>query len=518
VSKATYIICLLVLVFASFISAATSIEIDSRNNFIDGEQTFFAQLAPGDTVFLLAGDWDYLLVRNIAGSKEKPIVFINKGGIVSIDTDHYFGIAFQHCRNFKITGTGIKSEFYGIQIKRVGNGTGLSVGNLSSDFEIEHISIKNVPIAAIYAKTDPDCSGMTTRDKFTQYNTVIHDNYIENAGNEGMYVGSTKYFGQTVSCNGKDTVLLPSLLDGVKVYNNVIKNSGWDGIQVSSASKDCQVFGNTIIGDSQSEVPAQMSGIIIGGGSTCDCYNNYIVDGKGDGVEIHGLGGNKIFNNIIINPGITYYPGDFEGPKMKYGIYVTDVSVESGSSFFILNNTIVNPKSDGIRFFSVESRNNVASNLIINPGNYDHYENDNTRYEGIDSYVAIPDLDAEVTLLNNYFTREFSDAGINDNYFPLAGSPLIDAGYTGLPSINFDFDNQPRPVGSAPDIGAYEYQTALGFEDIKPQLSSFWIYPNPATDRVTISIPAAQIAAGTIISIYNSGLQIRSCIRNERGI
>ena len=73
-SKATYIICLLVLVFASFISAATSIEIDSRNNFIDGEQTFFAQLAPGDTVFLLAGDWDYLLVRNIAGSKEKPIV------------------------------------------------------------------------------------------------------------------------------------------------------------------------------------------------------------------------------------------------------------------------------------------------------------------------------------------------------------------------------------------------------------------------------------------------------------
>ena len=132
---------------------------------------------------------------------------INYKGAVIIDTDHYFGIAINNCRYIKFTGIGDINETYGFRVDRVSDGAGLGIVELSSDFEIDHVSIKDVLTAGIYAKTDPDCSGNVTREFFTQYNIIIHNNYIENTGVEGMYIGSTKYTGQTVSYNGKDTLL-----------------------------------------------------------------------------------------------------------------------------------------------------------------------------------------------------------------------------------------------------------------------------------------------------------------------
>ena len=94
--------------------------------------------------------------------------------------------------------------------------------------------------------------------------------------------------------------------------------------------------------DSQSGVYGQLAGIMLGGGSKCDCYNNNIIEGKGDGIEDHGLGGNRIFNNLIIDAGRTFYPGDQS--QKKHGIYIDDVSVQPDSSYRILFNDIINPK------------------------------------------------------------------------------------------------------------------------------------------------------------------------------
>lgn len=497
-------------------------------NLIIGTQTTLLdgsvdanKVNPGDTIFMLAGQWDNIEIRNFAGSANKPLIFTNKGGVATFSTNHNHGISIQNCRYFKLTGTGVKSEFYGIRIEKVENGTGIGIGNLSSDFEIDHVSIKNVPIAGIYAKTDPDCSGQTTREKFTQYNTNIHDNYIENAGNEGLYIGSTKYSGQTVKCNGKDTLLLPSLLEGVKVYNNIVRNSGWDGIQVSSASKNCSVYQNKIYNDSQAETSGQMSGIIIGGGSRCDCYNNLIVDGKGDGIEIHGTGGNKIFNNLVINAGKTFFPGNFEAVYMKHGMFISDVSAQKDSSFYILNNTIVNPKSDGIRFSSVNSKSNlIASNVIVNPGNFDYYENGNFRVKGVDSYVMLPDQNADVKQLNNFFTRDFTVTGLNQVYEPKAGSPLINAGFPGPPTISFDFDNSPRLPANRPDIGAFEYQIPTFVQSRENAPMVAMIYPNPANTNLAIRIQTE--SSGYVqIDIYNDqGVRISSSLEktSEKGI
>ena len=68
------------------------------------------------------------------------------------------------------------------------------------------------PSSGIYGKDDPDCTFKSTRDKFTQYNTIIHDCFITNTGDEGMYIGSSFYSGETLTCNGKDTLIFPHLL------------------------------------------------------------------------------------------------------------------------------------------------------------------------------------------------------------------------------------------------------------------------------------------------------------------
>ncbi len=431
---------------------------------IDAHDAPYQQIKPGDTLYFVGGNRNYLLIKNFTGKAGKPIVMINKGGAVSIDTDHYFGISIQNCRYIKFTGTGLPGEFYGFKVKRVAKGAGMGIGYLSSDFEIDHVSIENTLIAGLYAKTDPDCETASSRSDFTQYNTVIHDNYISNTGNEGMYIGSTKYFGETRKCNGKDSLLLPSLLVGVKVYNNIVKYAGWDGIQVSSASKDCQIHDNVVLFDSQKQEDDQMSGIIMGGGTKCDCYNNFIANGNGDGIECHGLGGTRIFNNIIVNAGQNFQVQD--NTKMKHGIYVTDVSVQQDSSFFLMHNAIIRPKSDGIRFASEKSKNNIiAGNVIIGPGNYDYYENGNSGNKGVNAYVMFQNGIKNVLLANNYTARNTSLAGFasqnlsQPNDFQLKGnSPLIDAvDLNAKAKITFDFLHHKRPFGRKSDIGPFEF-------------------------------------------------------------
>jgi hypothetical protein len=426
-------------------NAKSKIIVSLSTWLIDGKASPYNSIKPGDTVYFQSGTRSNMRIQNFTGSPREQIVFINYNGVVTINTDGAYGIDVKSCRYIRVTGTGNTHNFYGFMITRVQNGAGLSFGGLTSDFECDHIYVSNVPIAGVYAKTDPDCSLTSTRDKFTQYNTVFHDNYFSNTGNEGMYIGSSFYSGETINCNGQNILVYPSLLSGVRVYNNIIKYSGWDGIQVGSASTDCMIMNNLVMYDSQAGVDYQMSGILIGGGSNCDCYNNYIYKGKGDGIESLGLAGYKIYNNVIADAGYNYYPND--PSKMKYGIYVNDNSCLNGRSFSILFNDIIHPKTDGIRFSSIKSKNNlIASNAIINPG------------AGSKGYIVVSSPSCEVSLKNNYLAMSAIGAGFADTtYSLLKTSPLIDAGYTDNKGITFDYYYHIRPYGRTFDIGINEY-------------------------------------------------------------
>ena len=129
--------------FASGFSIVKNYQIGVDKLIVDGSEPEFENLSPGDTLFFESGIRRLIIIRNFSGSPECPIIMTNFEGLVTIDTDHHFGISVQNCKYIKITGTGDPQIKYGFSIERVANGSGIGIGYLSSDFEIDHLSIKN---------------------------------------------------------------------------------------------------------------------------------------------------------------------------------------------------------------------------------------------------------------------------------------------------------------------------------------------------------------------------------------
>ena len=453
------------------------VEISATMFTIDGSH---GTIHPGDVVCLKGGPKDFLLIRNVAGTAEMPIEFINSDGAVIINTDNYYGIKISHCSFIKVSGTGYPLIQYGIQVQRVQGGTGLSVDDLSTDVEIENMEIANTPIAGVYAKTDPTCNDFSsTRDKFTMYNFKFHDCYVHDVADEGLYIGSSKYSGQhlTGDC---DTLVYPHVLIGTRVYNNIIENTGWDGIQVSSAEQDCKVYNNVIRNDSYAEHNGQMSGIIIGGGSRADVYNNKIYDGKGDGIDIFGLGSMRVFNNLIVRAGRTYMPND--PVAFKHGIYLGKAVTIASEENKIYNNTIVSPKSFGITYANDESNMGyLINNVVVNPG----YTN-----AGESAFYNINVDESQVSLSNNFSSIGLDDAkfldALTDNYDLKPTSPLVDQGKEMTDEgLVFDIDSRVRPFHNFTDMGAYECQDpTISVEEVSAESTT--VYPNPAYSMVYI--------------------------------
>ena len=190
---------------------------------------------------------------------------------------------------------------------------------------------------------------------------------------------------------------------------------------------------------------------------------------------------------------------------MKHGIFVSDISVIPDSSFYILFNDIINPKSDGIRFQSIKSKNSlIASNLIINPGNYDYYENLHTSFHGQDSYIMVPNSTSVLTITNNFLSRSILDARISSvDYKVLPGSPLINAAFSNNMGISFDYNNAKRPVGIASDIGAMEFDPGqVGIDTETDNQRKPVVYPNPVQTMFTIRYHTNG-SSGAVMNVYN---------------
>lgn len=447
----------------------------------------------GDTLCLMAGVRGSLYLKNIIGTAENPIVIINKGGQAIIDSDLTYGLKFAESKHIILSGTGDQNVNYGIYIREVPNGYGLDIGSRSTNFEVEKLEISNAKIAGIIAKTDPNCTYDADRPNFTMFNLKIHDNYIHNIGNEGMYIGSSFYLGQYISdC---DKTFLPHIIDGVEIYNNRVEYTGWDGIQVGSALYGCAIHDNQIYKDSQAEETYQMSGIIINTGSSCNVYNNTIIDGKGTGILNQGTGGQYFYNNLIINAGRDFYPED-QTTKQQFGIFSKYTYIHPpDSTFHFYNNTIINPKSDGIRFMNTHSENNrFINNMILNPGAYDYYENlGSINFEARDAYIHNYLGESDIFLLNNILERSakeqfFADT-LNYDYHLTTNSPAANSGYNLSSSgITFDLDNYSRPYENYYDIGAYELQIITALSSLPISKNQIDISPNPASDFLMLNV------------------------------
>lgn len=414
--------------------AACTYVVPADVRIVDGE---LLGLKPGSVIGLSANvSYGNLLFRNIVGTLENPITIRNCGGTARINgTGTGHGIKTENSAYFRITGGDIKNS-YGIIV--TGGQMSINLGKLSTHFEVDHLEIQNSGFAGIMAKTDPTCDDATLRENFVMKGVALHNNYIHDTGGEGIYAGNSFFMGMNTNCG----VRLPHEIHYIRIFGNIVKNTGWDGIQLGCATKGASIHNNVIENYGTINKTYQNNGIQIGAGTGGVCYNNLIKNGTGNGLIVNGLGDNIIYNNVIDHPGTN-------------GVFC-DERYSPGPGFKFINNTIISPKWVGIKIYAEEVPMNViVNNIITNPGYYSVFTNPET------AFVQKLNSQVNIDMRNNYFNIDTTTVNLSnaiDSSYRLAStSPVVDMGADiSVYNIRFDYHYKPRLKGSGYDIGAVE--------------------------------------------------------------
>jgi Secretion system C-terminal sorting domain/Right handed beta helix region len=388
-----------------------------------------AGVQPGDTICLSGTRAAGIILQNLHGTRQHPIVItnlcngkaiINSGGWA--DVFSLLNSSFIH-----ISGARNPSEPYGIEIR--GGSMAMQIREFSTDVEIDHVKISDPGCVAIVAKTDPTCNSATWRANFLMHNVKVHDNYITNTGCEGFYIGNSHADGgRTLTCNGSDILIQEHLIDTVEVYNNYFDGVGQDGIQVGGALHTV-IHHNTVKHWAKNGIEQHANGIQVGSGTTMAIVYDNKLDSGGYCFADWG-GGGRWFNNTARDCG----RGGF--------ISRDDPAFYAPAGNTVINNTIVNYGGYGIDQYITNPSytNRIKNNILIGKSTQT-------------GYIILRDGTASYTdSSNNYKATnsvniKFVDS-VTGNFHLQSTSPAINAG------ANVSIT---RPQGGVYDIGAYEY-------------------------------------------------------------
>lgn len=238
----------------------------------------------GDTIKIQSDRTETLKFKGFEGDENNPIVFINDGGLVHINTTAWGALSFENCKYIKLSGAGDPNIHYGFKLQ--GGTSGLSFLEYSSDCEVEFVEIEGIGTTffGIYAKKDFGGNPPFPYPIFK--NLSIHDTYIHDLA-EGMYIGETKSPGME--------------FHHLRVYNNIVINTLRESVQIANTVDDIEVYNNFFLNAGIEDMAFQNNGLQIGTNTIANVYNNIIINSKGFGVIVLGNGDINLNNNYISN-------------------------------------------------------------------------------------------------------------------------------------------------------------------------------------------------------------------------
>ena len=457
---------------------------DSQAIIDSGEKL---SLKEGD-VICMKGTVDYqnLKFDSIIGTKEKPIIIKNIDGQVKIkNTVATYGWQFRGSKNFKLLGNGDPNYKYGFKITTHHNSY-LQMVNKTTDFEIANVEIagdtlahalanqnSSKPVnllgfAGIMAKSQPICwddkdGGSTDAGNFEMKNVSIHDNYIHDVSGEGMYFGYGRVLGVLLDSrdrsymhNGelvkvKCTRLnYPHNISNLNIYNNIVDQVGWDGIQVKNAHENTNVYNNIIKNYAKLEEGNHDEGLFVGDGSEANIYGNWIENGtkQSNGIQINAFGNTKIYNNVVLGAGYT-------------GLYINNRKyAQKPGVIEVYNNTLEGGTGNVITAYVDNQDVNVKNNIGFHYG-IDDPDDDKHPTKSIK-------IVASGTVSSNLIEKEASDIAFtnfeNTNLTLSVNSPAINAGESYILNKK-DFTGALRTDGSI-DLGAFEFEATFDKESL----------------------------------------------------
>lgn len=417
-------------------------------------------ITPGKKVCITAGTYPYISITGLVGTASQPITIINCGGQVVCGGSGPYCLRIVNSQYFHLTGTGASDVTYGFKANWSGGftGAGVSAKDSTSDWEIDHVETQNVQNGFL-CKIDPyNCAPGTYSTGWIMKNISIHDCYVHNTVGEGLYVINTAQTVDVLDCSGKTITVEPVKGDVVKIYNNIVDSTGWDGIQVA-ASRHAQIYNNRITHYGIANMGSQQAGLILGGKSSGAVYNNYINGGTGEGMEIFGYGVDgpiKIYNNVLIHCG-------FDGTSTGQNAINIDDRPQPGTTYsglqvYVINNTVVDAARNAMTindsYGTMAAGNKIYNNLLVKPNNTSPYDNPYTSIGGKLNVDTLNNI--KIPVIAN---AKFVNTGTND-YHILSTSPAVNAGLNASSyGVTSDLDGLARPQGTAYDAGAYEYKS-----------------------------------------------------------
>ncbi|QGY45688.1 T9SS type A sorting domain-containing protein [Maribellus comscasis] len=268
-------------VLANDINSTKPFYIDENASYYVNTETWNNLPQGGDTIFISANRTHALKFQYLSGSAENPLVIINSGGQVNIDSETAWGaLTFENCQYIKVSGAGHPGYKYGFLLSA--KSCGLAFSELSSDCEAEFVKISHDGFFGIYAKKDYGGNPPSPVPVFSDL--VIHDCFIENV-TEGMYLGETKSPGMEFK--------------HVKIYNNIVRNTGREAIQIANMVEDIEIYNNTLLSTGNDSTLYQENILQIGDNSAANVYNNILIGAPSYGIISLGNGNNTYTNNYI---------------------------------------------------------------------------------------------------------------------------------------------------------------------------------------------------------------------------
>lgn len=407
-----------------------------------------ARLQPGDTVYIMAGNYRGDILPARSGQDGAWITYSNYPGQTwqAVITNASFRIL----RRSYINVSGLKiqnSPTWGFYTEGPG-GNYIFSGNYTTNTFGSGIAIWGVPWGS-----DPGVYGWRAIT-----NVLVTDNLIEQA------------------CNGdyNEQLDIANGVDAFELRRNVIRNAasyiyGGEGIDCKEGASNGRIWGNEIYGLKRTaiylEAGAADTNYYQAGGllTNIEVFANRVHDnGKTNSVtglaltsEGRGnIDGIKIYNNLFYqnsSAGINIY-------HYKQGS--TNSPVNYARNIFVLNNTVfsnnyMTGNLGGIWIADTNAVNVVAAN--------------NISVSNINKQINI----VVGVITNNNLTSvnpRFINAAVGDFHLQ-STSPAIDAGDSNSATL-FDYDGNPRPWGLQADVGAFEYSPANPVISIQPGASS----------------------------------------------
>ncbi|WP_294284450.1 T9SS type A sorting domain-containing protein [uncultured Chryseobacterium sp.] len=316
---------------------------------------------------------------------------------------------------------------------------------------------------------------------------------------------------------------------GFMIKNNVIGSAvatdkmGYRGLAVQNA-KNFEISGNVIAGVTIGST-STAAGILVGAAATNGLiFNNKISDISNTNASGYGAAGlylscsgaasNMLVYNNTIN-GVSGYGYALSGGAADNG---NGIIVVSGGGYKIYYNTVVmdvnqtaagrpsafNVTSTVTTAGAIDLRNNIfvnkqtqsgdrytvysgAANTVFSNINYNDYFSTGTNLGYIGSARATL-ADVQAGFGGNVNSINVSPVFVSASNFRLAtsGNTALDNKGTFLADVTVDADGVTRNA-TTPDLGSYEFTTAvLAVQDVNTKTKLNY-YPNPVVDFITVS-------------------------------